>query len=202
MEDLSSEERRSVVDESSSIVLSLLKRECVGAQCQKLSERVRRLAERALPKRAGMQQTRKAHMAVPSIEKVEQVQPTGGVGKTHSPSSRWSSETGELEAANAEQIQAKHEMALLVAEQTAESAKKKKNCQSRKFGLSGSGARYVRDLWENIRATERHPLRPLSCQREGKKGNRSRNSSPATSRRKRNGRPAVCCGTVRSRMET
>ena len=31
MEDLSSEERRSVVDERSSIVLSLLKRECVGA---------------------------------------------------------------------------------------------------------------------------------------------------------------------------
>ena len=42
MEDLSSEERRSVVDESSSIVLSLLKRECVGAQCQMLSGRVRR----------------------------------------------------------------------------------------------------------------------------------------------------------------
>ena len=48
MEDLSSEERRPVVDESSSIVLSLLKRDCVSAQCQMLSERVRRLAERAL----------------------------------------------------------------------------------------------------------------------------------------------------------
>ena len=34
MEDLSSEERRSVFDESSSVVLSLLKRECVGAHCQ------------------------------------------------------------------------------------------------------------------------------------------------------------------------
>ena len=34
MEDLSSEERRSVVDESSSVVLSLVKRKCVGAQCQ------------------------------------------------------------------------------------------------------------------------------------------------------------------------
>ena len=50
MEDLSSEECRSVVDESSSIVLALLKRECVGAQCQMLSERVRRLSERALQK--------------------------------------------------------------------------------------------------------------------------------------------------------
>ena len=37
MEDMSSEERRSVVDEGSSIVFSLLKRECVGAQCQMLS---------------------------------------------------------------------------------------------------------------------------------------------------------------------
>ena len=44
MEDLSSEERRSVVDESASIVLSLLQRECVSAQCQMLSERVRRLS--------------------------------------------------------------------------------------------------------------------------------------------------------------
>ena len=50
MEDLSSEERRSVVDESSSMVLSLLKRKGVGAHCQALSERVRRLSERALEK--------------------------------------------------------------------------------------------------------------------------------------------------------
>ena len=58
MEDLSSEERRSVVDESSSIVLSLLKRECVSAQCQMLSERVRRLAGRALQK--GLECSRRA----------------------------------------------------------------------------------------------------------------------------------------------
>ena len=50
MEDLSSAERKSFVDESSSIVPSLLKRECVGANCQMLSERVRRLSERALQK--------------------------------------------------------------------------------------------------------------------------------------------------------
>ena len=48
MEDLSSEERRSVVEESSSMVLSLLKREGVGAHYQALSERVRRLSECAL----------------------------------------------------------------------------------------------------------------------------------------------------------
>ena len=41
MEDLSSAEHTSVVDESSLLVLSLLKRECVGAHCQMLSERVR-----------------------------------------------------------------------------------------------------------------------------------------------------------------
>ena len=40
LEDLSSGERRSVVEESSSVVLSLLKREGVGAHCQALSERV------------------------------------------------------------------------------------------------------------------------------------------------------------------
>ena len=50
----------------SSIVLFLLKREC---PCQVLSERVRRLVERALQKRAGMQQTCNAQMAVPSIER-------------------------------------------------------------------------------------------------------------------------------------
>ena len=50
MEELSSAEHKSVVEESSSIVLSLLKRECVGAHCQMLSERARRLPERALQK--------------------------------------------------------------------------------------------------------------------------------------------------------
>ena len=54
MEDLSPEERESVVDEGSSIVLSLLKCECISTPCEVLSERVRRLAERALQKRAGM----------------------------------------------------------------------------------------------------------------------------------------------------
>ena len=58
MEDLSSEERRSVVDQISSIVLSLLKRECVSAQCQMPSEQVRRLAERALQK--GLECSRRA----------------------------------------------------------------------------------------------------------------------------------------------
>ena len=48
MDDLSSEERRSVVEESSALFLSLLKRE--GANGQSLSERVRRLSERALQK--------------------------------------------------------------------------------------------------------------------------------------------------------
>ena len=58
MEDLSPEERKSVVDEGSSIVLSLLKRECVSAPCQVPSERVRRLAERALQK--GLECSRRA----------------------------------------------------------------------------------------------------------------------------------------------
>ena len=58
MEDLSSEERRSVVDESSSIVLSLLKHECVSVQCQMLSEPVRRLSESALQK--GLECSRRA----------------------------------------------------------------------------------------------------------------------------------------------
>ena len=42
MEDLSPELRESVVDEGSSIVLSLLKRECVSAPCQVLSQRVQK----------------------------------------------------------------------------------------------------------------------------------------------------------------
>ena len=58
MEDLSQEERKCVVDEGSSIVLSLLKRECVSAPCQVPSERVRRLAERALQK--GLECSRRA----------------------------------------------------------------------------------------------------------------------------------------------
>ena len=58
MEDLIPEERRSVVDEGSLIVISLLKRECVGAPCQVLPERVRRLAERALQK--GLECSRRA----------------------------------------------------------------------------------------------------------------------------------------------
>ena len=58
MEVFSSEERRSVVDESSSIVLSLLKRESVGAHCQELSERVRRFSERSLQK--GVECSRRA----------------------------------------------------------------------------------------------------------------------------------------------
>ena len=45
MEVLSSEERPSVVDESSSIVLSVLKRESVDVHGQELSERVRRFSE-------------------------------------------------------------------------------------------------------------------------------------------------------------
>ena len=58
MEDLSSEERRSVVDESSSIVLCLLTCECVGAHCQELSERVTRFSERELQK--GLECSRRA----------------------------------------------------------------------------------------------------------------------------------------------
>ena len=50
MEDLTSAEHKSVVYESSSIVFSLWKRECVGAHRQMLSERVRRLSERSLQK--------------------------------------------------------------------------------------------------------------------------------------------------------
>ena len=58
MEDLSPEERKYVVDEGSSIVLSLLKRECVSAPCQMLSELVGRLAERAFQK--GVECSRRA----------------------------------------------------------------------------------------------------------------------------------------------
>ena len=66
MEDLSSEEGRSVVEDSSFMVLSLLKREGVGAHWQALSERVRRLSERALQK--GLERSRRAiHMAESSI---------------------------------------------------------------------------------------------------------------------------------------
>ena len=94
LEDLSTVERKSVVEEGSSIVLSFLKRECVNAQWQMLSERVRRLAERALQKKAGMQQTCNAQMAVPSIEKVVmQVHTTGGGRKrTHFLSSNFTAD--------------------------------------------------------------------------------------------------------------
>ena len=50
MDDLSTTERWSLVEESTLLVLSFLKREGSGAQCYMLSERVRRLAERALQK--------------------------------------------------------------------------------------------------------------------------------------------------------
>ena len=76
-EDLSSEERRSVVDESSSMVLSLLKRESVDAHCQELSERVRRFSERAFQK--GIECSRRA------IHKWLSQALKGGV----SPAQRW-----------------------------------------------------------------------------------------------------------------
>ena len=76
MEELSSTEHKSVVDESSSIVLSLLKRECVGAHCQMLSERVRRLSERALQR--GLECSRCAtHKLLSQALK-------GGAGPVHS----------------------------------------------------------------------------------------------------------------------
>ena len=50
MDDLSVTERRSLVEESTLLVLSFLKREGSGAQCYMLTERVRRLAERARQK--------------------------------------------------------------------------------------------------------------------------------------------------------
>ena len=58
VEDLRSAEHKSVSDESSSIVVSLLKRECVGAHCQLLSERVRRPSVRELQK--GLECSRRA----------------------------------------------------------------------------------------------------------------------------------------------
>ena len=58
MEDLRSEERRSVVEESSSMVLSLQKREGVGAHRKALSERVRRLSDCAL--QIGLECSRRA----------------------------------------------------------------------------------------------------------------------------------------------
>ena len=51
---------------------------------------------------------------------------------------KWIETDQELEAANAKQIQDKHGMAMLAAEQTAENAK---NCQSRKSRVSDSHAR-------------------------------------------------------------
>ena len=95
MEDLSPEERKSVEDEGSSIVLSLLKRECVSAPCQVLSERVRGLAQRALQK--GLECSRRAtHKWLCQALKGGAGPATGGVGRrTHSLSSRWSSETGK-----------------------------------------------------------------------------------------------------------
>ena len=53
MDDLSTTERRSLVEESTLLVLSFLKREGSGAQCCMLTERVRRLADRALQKGLG-----------------------------------------------------------------------------------------------------------------------------------------------------
>ena len=94
MEDLSSTEHKSVVDESSSIVLSLLKRECDGAHWHMLSERVRRLTESALQQ--GLECSRRAthKWLSQAFKRGEQVQPTGGVGKRRrSPSYRWLSET-------------------------------------------------------------------------------------------------------------
>ena len=58
MDDLSTTERWSLVEESTLLVLSLLKREGSGAQCYMLTERVRRLAERALQK--GIEYSRRA----------------------------------------------------------------------------------------------------------------------------------------------
>ena len=84
MEDLSSEERMSVVEESSSMVLSLLKREGVGAHCQVLSERVRRVSERALQK--GFECSRRAtHKRLSQPLK-------GGTGPAH----RWCGKEHEL----------------------------------------------------------------------------------------------------------
>ena len=81
MEDLCSAGHKSVVDESSSTVLSLLKRECVGAHCQMRSERVRRLSERA-PQKKGLECSRRAtHKWLSQNKK-------GGAGPAH----RWCGE--------------------------------------------------------------------------------------------------------------
>ena len=58
MDDLSTTERWSSVTESTLLVLSFLKREGSAAQCCMLTERVRRLAERALQK--GLEYSRRA----------------------------------------------------------------------------------------------------------------------------------------------
>ena len=58
MDDLSTTERWSLVEETTLLVLSFLKREGSGAQCYMLTERVRRLAERALQK--GIEYSRRA----------------------------------------------------------------------------------------------------------------------------------------------
>ena len=58
MDDLSVTERWSLVEESTLLVLSFLKREGPGAQCHMLTERVRRLAKRALQK--GLEYSRRA----------------------------------------------------------------------------------------------------------------------------------------------
>ena len=58
MDDLSVAERVSSVEESTLLVLSFLKREGFGSQCHMLTERVRRLAERALQK--GFEYSRRA----------------------------------------------------------------------------------------------------------------------------------------------
>ena len=80
MEDLSSAEHKSVIDESSSIVFSLLKCECVGDHCQTLSERVRRLCERVLQK--GLECSRRAtQMAESSIERRSRSSPHRWCGK-------------------------------------------------------------------------------------------------------------------------
>ena len=82
MEDLSSEERGSVVDESSSLVRSLLKRESVDAHCQELSERVRKFSERAIQK--VLEYSRRAiHKWLSQAKK-------GGAG----PAQRWCGEKG------------------------------------------------------------------------------------------------------------
>ena len=57
MDDLNATERWSLVEESTLLVLSFLKREGSGAQCHMLTERVRRLAERS---KKGLECSRRA----------------------------------------------------------------------------------------------------------------------------------------------